>query len=1085
MSISDRLGLGSNLAGRLKSVGEFLSGAIEPIAKLGRSELVEGISGVGWAGMVTKGLERAAPWAEFAGSVAPPLKLLSMVIEHVANEPDPEVLAYLAWSTAYQRAVEQAVILLAYRMVGEGDPDQLEAQVKWAVEQMKRPEEPTIVHPSLKDVLNQPFVRQADELLDAYARVAGFGEEDRRALRVGVHERFRWNLNLTLSHGDLREKFAPLVELLELGGGDDLRARHTLRRHADYQRSLFEDARVLRHEPFSLKHVHVPNDCGVLTWGQCRDGMPDPGDPKRSCRPDPFVEKFGGRRPLLDAVLEFMKDPSFKDVIVVQGVAGSGKSTFTLHLCAELIRMELIPIRVRLRDIDLHKHAKDAIPAQVLFEDDDGEERRPADPDSLFCNLERFDETSVFFGDAKISPYVLILDGWDELETIGDQKKRDRIPQFIDEVRRYFIKDRRNRVRVVLTGRPWSEVTRSDAGFLDAKTPILTIRPWSPEQLGCFFTRVAHFVEMAPLGWPDETLKWTAVGSDVLARVKEKYEESRRNTGSMTGATLEILGSPLLAHLTVRLLSQGDDDVDALMSDTTQLYRRLVDQTCYDGGRASAVAGEVKRAPAFGGARLRTLLHVTAMAMTIEDRERISYDVLEQRIRDLHALHPFEDRELSRLVDDASRDFPVADLLIAFFFKGGREDLGCEFAHKSFREYLFAEAVVEVLKSIAGELPPRVRARPQWWADFSDDDPRFRIIRKLGPALAAQWMMPDVVGHLESLLRWEVGRTGESESRAGHEVITPALSVEEWSRIRDLLADLWKWWAEGVHLRSPVKKGTGGNLDHGLPYAVELARWVYPADWRTQKPLPAPVRSVAVDAHLGDALFRLCVWVHAFVAQGREVHVEPRSWKVFESENDYQSKRRADGDVWVRFKPGGKQREYLSNLIGRINAAGGRPDGIFPMGANLMGANLMGANLMNANLIRADLVGANLIRAGLVGANLFRANLVSANLSGASLVSANLSGAGLMGANLFRANLRDTNLSGANLSGANLSGANLSGANLRGTNLRGTNLSGATGVTVEMLSDCHSIDGAGLDEDLYERFSRQKANDKLSKPTPS
>jgi hypothetical protein len=62
--------------------------------------------------------------------------------------------------------------------------------------------------------------------------------------------------------------------------------------------------------------------------------------------------------------------------------------------------------------------------------------------------------------------------------------------------------------------------------------------------------------------------------------------------------------------------------------------------------------------------------------------------------------------------------------MISFYFKGGREDRGCEFLHKSFREYLYAEAVVEMLKDYglkqSGSLAkrallegfPRVRSAP-------------------------------------------------------------------------------------------------------------------------------------------------------------------------------------------------------------------------------------------------------------------------------------------------------------------------------------------------------------------------------------
>ncbi|MEM9454240.1 MAG: pentapeptide repeat-containing protein [Myxococcota bacterium] len=1113
VGLAQRLGIGpeqrtrlDKMGARLRSVGEFLAEAIEPIAKLGESELVRIVSeGSRWTAAVAVGIKEAVPWAELVGMVAPPIKLLSAIVNHATKVPDLEVLAYLVWSNAYQRSVAQAVTLLADRAVGYESSKELGAKVEWALGQLAKPEEPTVVAPTLKGVLTQPFIRHADELLDAYARAAGFRDEERRVLVQQVHERFRWNLMLTLLHGEFREKFVPLVTSLDLGEGEELQARDILQRHADYHRALFEEARVLRQEPFSLAHVYVPSDCGVLTWGECRDR-----------KLDPFGES-GGHRPLLDEVLRRIQDPDFKDVIIIQGVAGSGKSTFTLCLCAELIRAGLLPIRVRLRDIDLHQHAEHAIPAQVLYEDDDGQERRAREPERLFRGLDLFDESAtVSFGEAMICPYVLILDGWDELETTGDQRLRERIPRFIEEVRESFIRQRRTLVRVVLTGRPWSEVTRSDAGFLGADTPILTIRPWDPDQLGQFFTKVGHCVDVAPLGWPEGVPRWWVVDAQKLTQAKAQYtmsraraRESERTADSR--AALEILGSPLLAHLTVRLLSRGGDDVDVLLSDATQLYRRLVDQTCYDGGRAPSAAGKVKHDPAFNGARLRTLLHITAMAMTIEERERISYEVLAQRIRDLQELHPFEDEELSRLVGRATDEFPVAELLIAFFFKGGRRDLGCEFAHKSFREYLFAEALVEVLKTAAEELSARSRKRTEWWVDFSEHDPRYRFIRRLGPALAAQWMTPDVVAHVESLLQWEMSRADDRVGEARCEVIVPSVSIEGWSRIRDALADLWEWWAEGIHLRSLVKKGRRGDLEEAIPYAVELARWIYPADWRTQKQLPAPVRTVTIDAHLGDALCRLAAWVHAFVAHVRGVPGTRGPWKQVESHNGYQCRFEAGGVAWTRFRPGGGQRGYLQNFIGRINGAGWRHRGRFPShvdlgdvdarGVDLSGANLgrayleradlsharlSGADLRNvglghadlghADLSHANLIDANLGGADLSGANLSSADLRGANLSGANLSNAHLRGADLIYADLIGANLNGADLIGADLIGAHLSGADLSGAHLSGADLSGAHLSGVTGLVTKQIANCRGVDDAILDESLHKAIREMIGN---------
>ena len=96
-ALAERLGIGpeqqsalQKVGARLKSVGTFLADAINPIATLGKSDLLKGLKPGEWGSTIAKHLEAAAPWAEVVGAVAPPLKLLSLVIEKVTKpSPDP------------------------------------------------------------------------------------------------------------------------------------------------------------------------------------------------------------------------------------------------------------------------------------------------------------------------------------------------------------------------------------------------------------------------------------------------------------------------------------------------------------------------------------------------------------------------------------------------------------------------------------------------------------------------------------------------------------------------------------------------------------------------------------------------------------------------------------------------------------------------------------------------------------------------------------------------------------------------------------------------------------------------------------
>lgn len=55
--------------------------------------------------------------------------------------------------------------------------------------------------------------------------------------------------------------------------------------------------------------------------------------------PNPFLEgeENGGRHKLLETVMGYVTDVNFREPIVIQGSAGSGKSTFTLRLADHLL----------------------------------------------------------------------------------------------------------------------------------------------------------------------------------------------------------------------------------------------------------------------------------------------------------------------------------------------------------------------------------------------------------------------------------------------------------------------------------------------------------------------------------------------------------------------------------------------------------------------------------------------------------------------------------------------------------------------------------------------------------------------------
>ncbi len=216
------------------------------------------------------------------------------------------------------------------------------------------------------NALEHPFLTAADAMLTQYVEAIGYEPAEGRVLLSQVHLRFLGIFKTLLAHGDTRERFAPLTEAIRLGSGER-QAAEALLEHADYQRWLFEEQPVFGKEPFALKHVYIDTECGELTWGVIRDGERDEGDVEegKQRRLDPFHENSAKRVPLLDTVLDKIGDPKFRDAIIVQGVAGAGKSSFTLRLCAELLRQGLRPIRVLLRDLRFDRPVEEAL-AQAI-----------------------------------------------------------------------------------------------------------------------------------------------------------------------------------------------------------------------------------------------------------------------------------------------------------------------------------------------------------------------------------------------------------------------------------------------------------------------------------------------------------------------------------------------------------------------------------------------------------------------------------------------------------------------------------------------------------------------------------------------
>ncbi|GAB4023735.1 hypothetical protein GCM10028808_74860 [Spirosoma migulaei] len=128
---------------------------------------------------------------------------------------------------------------------------------------------------------------------------------------------------------------------------------------------------------------------------------------------------------------------------------------------------------------------------------------------------------------------------------------------------------------------------------------------------------------------------------------------------------------------------------------------------------------------------------------------------------------------------------------------------------------------------------------------------------------------------------------------------------------------------------------------------------------------------------------------------------------------------------------------------------------------NLSLANFSDANLADVNFSQSNLFKTQLIRAKLNRANLKDTNLIEANLFEADLSEADLDGSDLFEANLSKAILKNSSLENTLLSGVNLDDADLSNVKF----------SGAQGMTYNMFVKVKSLNGCtGIENRLLSKL---------------
>jgi hypothetical protein len=822
-----------------------------------------------------------------------------------------------------------------------------------------------------------------------------------------------------------------------------LTAQDYLAAHRAWLRWQYNDAPVFQKEPYALGDVYVEPECSVLRWQEIKEKMLDPFQDN---------EAGGGRHSMLSTVLDLMGDPDFKDLIVIQAGPGAGKSAFTLRLANELIAKQLQPILVRFRDLRLSQFSNagelldDAI--RIGFSDEES-------PHPEYEIISDLIEKRVSFGNASICNTVIILDGWDEVSLTGNESLKAQLTTWLPKLRGYFTDKRGTKVRVILTGRPSREVSQS--GVLRKATHVLTMRPMRPKQLQAFATNISQRLVAAAndsYAGEQQVAAWT-LDTNQLEPIFAHYQNwFNSDNDQKSNSTGDFLGNPLLAYLAFRVSAETGQNLGALIEKPTALYHELINITTTYSGKGEDAG--LEDAAHRGGKRLRRLLQEVAATISILRGESISYQELEARFEDSEL--PIPKRLLENWHHTADAETALQELVINFYFKGGNIELGCEFLHKSFREYLFAEAILNALLDAAADQQGAFNCKDyHYWEDFERESSEYLLSRRLSYLLAPQWLSSEVRTHLFWLIDREI-----------------KADPDHWRWIRDAVLEVYAWWAEGTLIRhQPTRSRTRGRWVS--PYVDELFLQIIPFD---DNATFNPVRTSILDSHLGDALMQLTAWIFYRLADDAR------------SEFPYAGRSGLYCLKWNNrfcFKPGGEG--FFRALVSKFDTEGWRnapgiSDMLLPAinlmserfwfgvafktflakadltEANLFGADLTRADLTEANLTKANLTRANLTEADLTGADLTGADLLQANLTDANLFESDLTGADLTGADLTRADLTEADLYESDLTGANLNEANLNGANLDGANLNGANIEGAKLTLVRNIDMADNLDKA-------------------------
>lgn len=602
--------------------------------------------------------------------------------------------------------------------------------------------------------LSSSFIKEADKMTQDFFNSININEQEQRVLINSIHTNFLKGLCELKSDSSINIKFNALFKYLE-AKPSLLKSKVLLLEYANYQRWVFKEKKLFNEKEFSLSDIYVALRCYENIF---ENGKEIYNSKYTNCITD-----------IAKKILHYIKHEDFNSFIAINGTAGAGKSSFTLSFCDKLLEHGFIPIRIPFKHIkfDINKtyfndkEIYNILNASINFKDISCYgDNWPQVPNNLFCNGEIFDER-IPVGEKYMSPYIIILDGWDELNT----EIQNKLKYFLEGLYNTFIDNKNNIIRVIITGRPSDNVC-TYLRNIKKETPILTTCQLNFDEFKLLLDKLNYFNNLT------ETYMRKLVGK--FESYKYYYFEDCEEEQD---DIFDILKSPLIVFIIHELLTNCNNDfeIDSLFSNKSLLYKKLADITCENAGKRKEAESDKVNSKLYGD-KLRDTLNKTAAIISIKGKELVSF-------KDLKLL--LDSDELNITEDDISK------IVVSYYFKGKHYNAGCEFIHKSFREFFYAEAIFNTLikynnfySSYTYKNVPYENNKN----DFRKTSNLYNFSRSLCPLISTKYLSKEETELFEGLLISYISRKHDQNNN--YQII-----------IFDALISLWKWFISGKPLK--------------------------------------------------------------------------------------------------------------------------------------------------------------------------------------------------------------------------------------------------------------------------------------------